>query len=82
LGESFATSADRRYNAGEQSLKFIATTRPIQISLLQKDGYRGNQSHLNPLERLLVSAAHGERGRLLKISNDEWVTKQVTFEVK
>ncbi len=69
-------------NAGEQSLKFLATTRPIQISLLQKDGYRGNQSKLNPLERLLVSAAHGERGTLIKISNDEWVTEQVAFEVK
>ena len=69
-------------NVGEQSLKFIATTRPIQISLLQKDGYRGNQRKLNPLERLLVSAAHGERGELIKLSNDEWVTEQVMFEVK
>lgn len=70
-------------NVGEQTLKLIATTSPIDVSLLQTDGFKGgNISDLNPLERLLVSAAHGQRGKIIRISNDEWVTEQVTFEVK
>lgn len=69
-------------NIGEQNLKLIATIRPIDISLLQKDGFRGrNLSGLNPLERLLVSVAHGQRGAW-RIRNNEWATKQVTFKVK
>ena len=67
-------------NVGEQSLKLIVTTHPIQISLLQKGGYR-NKNNLNSLEQLLVSAAHGQRARILRLSNDKWFTKQVTFEV-
>jgi hypothetical protein len=70
-------------NVGEQTLKLIATTSPIDVSLLQKEGFaRHNQEKLNPLERLLVSAAHGQRGRVLRVSNEEWVTGQVMFEVK
>ncbi len=66
---------------GEQSLKLIATRRPMDVSLLQKDGFKGRIfSDLNPLEQLLVSAAHGQRG-VIRLSNNEWVTKQVTFEV-
>jgi hypothetical protein len=69
-------------NVGEQTIKLIATTTAIDISLLEKEGFKGrNLSDLNPLERLLVSAAHGERGELLLMSNDEWFTGQVAFEV-
>jgi len=69
-------------NLGEQSIKLIATTSAIDISLLEKEGFKGRAiQDLNPLERLLVSAAHGERGELLRMSNDEWFTEQVTFEV-
>jgi hypothetical protein len=69
-------------NVGEQTLKLIATRSPIDVSLLQKEGFaRRKQEKLNPLERLLVSAAHGQRG-LLRIKNQEWVTGQVMFEVK
>jgi len=69
-------------NVGEQTLKLIATTGPMNISLLQKEGFNGrNLSELNPLERLLVSAAHGQRG-LSRVQNNEWATEQVTFEVK
>jgi len=70
-------------NLGEQTIKLIATNRPIDVSLLQLEGFEGRtQEELNPLERLLVSAAHGQRGQALRVSNDKWVTKQVTFEVK
>jgi hypothetical protein len=66
-------------NVGEQTLKLIATTRPIDVSLLQEEGFKGEA---NPLERLLLNAAHGARARLLRMSNQEWFTGQVTFEVK
>ncbi|TGO02838.1 hypothetical protein PN36_18255 [Candidatus Thiomargarita nelsonii] len=70
-------------NVGEQTLKLIATTRPMDVSLLQKEGFKGRtEDDLNPLERLLVSAAHGARAVLLRLSNDQWFTRQVTFEVK
>ncbi len=67
---------------GKQTLKLIATTRPMDISLLQGDGYKGRKKEdLNPLEQLMVNAAHGNRARLLRISNKEWLTRQVEFEV-
>jgi len=66
-------------NVGEQTLKLIATTRPIDVSLLQEEGFKGKA---NPLERLLLNALHGARARLLRMSNHEWFTGQVTFEVK
>jgi hypothetical protein len=68
---------------GEQTIKLLATNRPIDVSLLQQDGFKGRtQDELNLLERLLVSAMHGQRGQVLRVSNDKWFTKQVTFEVK
>ncbi|MEN8221152.1 MAG: hypothetical protein ABFS56_33340, partial [Pseudomonadota bacterium] len=70
-------------NVGEQTLKLIATTRPMDVSLLQKEGFKGrSEADFNPLERLLVNAAHGARAVLLRLSNDEWFTGQVTFDVK
>ncbi|EDN68462.1 hypothetical protein BGP_5120 [Beggiatoa sp. PS] len=41
----------------------------------------GYMKGLNPLERLLVNAVHGIRGKLSK-RNDDWATEQVMFEVK
>ncbi len=69
-------------SVGEQTFKLIATTQPIDVSLLEQDPFRQrNQSTLNPLERLLTSAVHGQRG-LAPVQNDDWVTGQVTFEVR
>jgi hypothetical protein len=66
---------------GEQTIKLIATIQPIDVSLLQLKGFREHED-FTPLERLLVSAVHGQRARVLRMLNDEWFTKQVTFEVK
>jgi len=38
-------------NLGEQTIKLIATTRPMDVSLLQKDGFKGRtEADLNPLD--------------------------------
>jgi len=69
--------------SGEETIKLIASKHPIDVLLLEQEAFkqRNLEKALNPLERLLVSAAHGQRG-LSRISNLEWVTGQVTFEVK
>ncbi len=67
---------------GAEILKLIVSTQPIDVSLLEQDIFRQRGSgNLNPLERLLVSVAHGQRG-LVRVPNAEWITEQVTFEVK
>jgi len=69
--------------SGEETVKFIASTHPIDVLLLEQEEFRlrGDEAVLNSLERLLVSAAHGLRG-LSRVSISDWVTEQVTFEVK
>jgi hypothetical protein len=69
-----------KLEAGEETLKVIASRRPIDVSLLEQEIFRERGSDLNPLERLLTNAVHGERG-LSRVSNSEWVTGQVTFVV-
>jgi len=69
---------------GEETIKVIASAYPIDISLLEQSKFKvkgRNMKGLNPLERLLVNAVHGIRGKLSK-RNDDWATDQVTFEVK
>ncbi len=69
-------------SVGEQTLKLFATTQPMDVSLLEQERFRRrNQSALNPLERLLTSAVHGQRGVARVPKNYDWVTGQVTFEV-
>ena len=66
---------------GAETLKLIASTQPFDVSLLEQDTFRERGESLNPIEQLLVNAVHGNRG-LARVSNTEWVTEQVTFEVK
>ncbi|MDM8561402.1 caspase family protein [Candidatus Parabeggiatoa sp. HSG14] len=69
---------------GEETIKLITTTQPIDISLLEQPKFKvkgGDIKDLNPLERLLVNAVHGVRGTG-KVRNDEWATGQVIFKVK
>jgi hypothetical protein len=67
---------------GEETIKLITTTQPIDISLLEQSKFkRRGVKGLNPLEQLLVNAVHGVRGTR-KVKNDEWATGLVTFEVK
>ncbi len=68
--------------SGEETIKLIASKQPIDVLLLEQKAFKGSRHlRLNPLERLLVSAAQGQRG-LSRISNSEWVTEQVSFQVK
>ena len=67
-------------NKGKRTLKLITSGQSIDVSLLEQSAYRPRAGS-NPLERLLINAVHGLRGSQL-ISNDEWATEQVTFEVK
>jgi hypothetical protein len=73
----------RAEKSGEETLKLIASTRPIDVLLFEQEVFRqrGEEANLNPLEQVLGKAAHGERG-LSRVQNVEWVTGQVTFEVK
>jgi hypothetical protein len=70
---------------GEETIKLITTTQPINVSLLEQSKFKRRGAKgmkvLNPLERLLVNAVHGIRGDRLK-RNDDWATEQVMFEVK
>ncbi|TGO02419.1 hypothetical protein PN36_25455 [Candidatus Thiomargarita nelsonii] len=65
---------------GEETLKLIISTQPIDISLLEQSQLITREG-LNPLEQLLVNAAHGLRDETL-IEIDKWATGQVTFKVK
>ncbi len=70
--------------AGEEIIKLIASRRPIDVLLLEQEVFRQRNDEapkLNPLEQLLVNAAYGERG-LSRVQNIEWVTGEVTFEVR
>jgi len=70
--------------AGEEIIKLIASTRPINVLLLEQEVFsqrNDDAPKLNPLEQLLVNAAYGERG-LSRVQNIEWVTGEVTFEMK
>jgi hypothetical protein len=64
--------------SGEQTIKFIASTQPIDILLLEQGRFERREEDLNSLERLLVNAVHGQRG-ISRVSNSEWVTGQVTL---
>lgn len=69
---------------GEETVKFIVSRQPFDVSLLEMKGFEmrgGAKGIYNPLEQLLVNAMYGHRGRV-PLRNDEWTTKQLSFEVK
>ena len=65
---------------GENIIQVITTTYPIDISLLEQPPLR-NEKKLNPVEQLLLNAAHGRRGNV-STPTEEWAMKRVSFEVK
>ncbi|MEN8218633.1 MAG: caspase family protein [Pseudomonadota bacterium] len=69
-----------------ETIKIIVSIHPIDVSLFGQEEFRvrggsGNEK-LNPLERLLTNATHGERGLTRVSEHDEWATGLVTLEVK
>ena len=71
---------------GEETIKLIITRQPIDVSLLEMEGFRkrgGVEGEFNPLERLLVNAVYGLRDSVQHPNDEwEWATEQVSFEVK
>jgi hypothetical protein len=66
---------------GGETVKLIASREPIDISLLEQTGYeRGDARPRTPLEKLLANAMSGSRGAV-RIRNDAWGTRQVSFSV-
>lgn len=69
---------------GQETIKFIVSLQPFDVSLLEMKGFEirgGTKGEYNPLEQLLVNALYGHRGRV-SLRNDEWTTKQLSFEVR
>lgn len=67
---------------GTELVKLIATREPIDVRLFESADYRQVRGgSLNPLERLLSEAMY-TRGQAVSLSQDDWGTMQVEFEVK
>jgi hypothetical protein len=68
--------------AGEEIVKVIATRQPINVRLLQQEGYvrRGIDEYMNPLERLLASTIHGTRNAP-NVANDSWSARTINIAV-
>jgi len=69
---------------GEETIKFIISHQPFDVSLLEMGGFEirgGAKGKYNSLEQLLVNTMYGNRGRV-SLRNDEWTTKQISFEVE
>lgn len=68
---------------GEETLKFIASRQPIDVTLLESSRFElrgGHKGTYNPLEQLLVNVMYGQRS-VVRYNIDEWATQQVSFEV-
>ncbi len=67
---------------GEETLKFIISRYPIDVSLLEQEAFEQRGGNFNPLEQLLFAhTVHGIRGRV-SLRNDEWATGLAAFEVR
>jgi hypothetical protein len=67
---------------GEETLKFIISRYPIDVSLLEQEPFKLRGGNFNPLEQLLFAhTVHGIRGRV-SLRNDEWATGLAAFEVR
>ncbi len=71
---------------GGETVKLIVTENPIDVTLLlqHRSADTIDMTKLNPLERLLVNAAHGKRGGPEKnrISMHEWGALQHSFVIE
>ncbi|MCP4397676.1 MAG: hypothetical protein GY801_10305 [bacterium] len=71
--------------SGEESIKFIASRQPFDASLLEDEGYKmrgAEKGKYTLLEQLLVNAMYNRQRGRVSLRNDEWATKQLSFEVK
>ncbi|MGE0083100.1 MAG: caspase family protein [Desulfococcaceae bacterium] len=69
--------------AGEETVKIIVTELPIDVALLESEGFaRDEKKEMNPLEKLLSNAMDGTRGEVIRIRNAQWGTMQYSFQVK
>ena len=67
---------------GEETIKFIISRYPIDVSLLEQDAFEQRGGNFNPLEMLLFAhTVYGKRGRV-SLRNDEWATGSAAFEVR
>lgn len=72
---------------GEETIKLIVADRPIDVALLESDGFERGQmqiqrDELNPLERLLADAMEGARGTRIRMQRERWGTMQYAFQVE
>ena len=67
--------------SGENTIKVITSTVPIDISLLEQPMRTRARSDLNPLEHLLLNTTDGWRGKRAITGVDEWATGQFSFKV-
>ncbi len=70
---------------GSETVKLLVTAQPIDITLLlsSRSADLIDMNQLNPLERLLVKAAHGKRGGPQNlVSVNQWGTWQHSFVVR
>jgi len=68
--------------AGEETIKFLISRYPIDVSLLEQEAFEQRGDNLNPLEQLLFAhTVHGIRGKI-SLRNDNWATALAAFEVR
>lgn len=65
-------------HTGRDKLRFIATRAPINIRLLEQQAFKTRS--LNPIEQLLINAAHGTRGEA-PVAVADWQSVQIEFQV-
>ena len=67
---------------GEETIKFIISRYPIDVSLLEQEAFeqRGEQFNLSEL-LLFAHTVYGKRGRV-SLRNDEWATGLAAFDVR
>ncbi len=68
---------------GEEIVKILASTQPIDVALLQQGAFvrRGSVGDANPLDRLLASAGQGTRSVRNQVPNRSWAAKTASFSV-
>lgn len=69
--------------SGIDTLMFLATEKPIDVSLFKLDGYQLRNNHgtsKNPLETLLEEAMYN-RGDIIRAYPDRWSATEIQFEI-
>ena len=68
---------------GSETVKLLVTAKPVDVTLLlsSRSADLIDMNQLNPLERLLVKAAHGKRGGP-ELINMDWGAWQHSFAIR